>query len=168
MEVWKSSVTFAFMKKCKQCYVEFIPRTGKDIFCSQKCKQKNYRERKSQAIKELQDELSQLKKSKIGNEGVIAAIEKQGVTQYTQPTLKEAKSFLDKITADIAPSGLKFKNKQKKVVQAEKEPEVIEAPKNDKKDSEPKWKLMDRTPKPPSNLTHLQKLAWLADLKNKK
>ena len=43
------------MKVCKECGGEFEPGNTKAIFCSPKCKQKDYRKSVAEKIKELQE-----------------------------------------------------------------------------------------------------------------
>jgi endogenous inhibitor of DNA gyrase (YacG/DUF329 family) len=50
------------MKQCKECGVQFEPKNGKGVFCSKKCKQKDYRKSVAGKLK-LYDQITQKAKN---------------------------------------------------------------------------------------------------------
>ena len=83
------------MKVCKECKVEFEPDNSKAIFCSAKCRQKDYRKSVAEKLKELKS----VKLQNLTKPTNTKLLEPQGgdISNSTIDTVKEEESGLNEI-----------------------------------------------------------------------
>ena len=62
------------MKVCKECKIEFEPDNSKAMFCSAKCRQKDYRKSVAAKLRELKE----VKLQDLTKNNAVASIEPQG------------------------------------------------------------------------------------------
>jgi hypothetical protein len=98
------------MKVCKECKIEFEPDNSKAMFCSAKCRQKDYRKSVAAKLRELKE----VKLQDLTKNNAVAAIEPQGEAKsnYSINTTEKKEEGLNEIElAFLAEKAKYLKNK---------------------------------------------------------
>lgn len=71
------------MVKCKECETEFEPKNKKGVFCSDKCRQKDYRKSMAKLAKIARDSMVQLPKDFVALKNVhTVTVDEVGVEDF--------------------------------------------------------------------------------------